>query len=212
MGTNKAIVGLPEVNLGLLPGAGGTQRLPRLNRPISSLKMMIAGTPMSAKKGFATRCNRCNFRKFTYGGCVCLSSRKNWILDEHPKVRDKNEKVLEARGDDNDSAEAKALAAKTEEDSLHQVKLYACVEAAINEDDFDTGMKKESEYFLECLMNPQREAMIHIFFGERAASKISDIPKETPLLPINLLVLLDLEQWGGNCNEFCKCWYTCISS
>ena len=49
MGTNKAIVGLPEVNLGL-PGAGGTQRLPRLIGPSQALKMMIAGTPMSAKK------------------------------------------------------------------------------------------------------------------------------------------------------------------
>ena len=50
MGTNKAIVGLPEVNLGLLPGAGGTQRLPRLIGPSQALKMMIAGTPISAKK------------------------------------------------------------------------------------------------------------------------------------------------------------------
>ena len=50
IGTNKAIVGLPEVNLGLLPGAGGTQRLPRLIGPSQALKMMLAGTPMSAKK------------------------------------------------------------------------------------------------------------------------------------------------------------------
>ena len=54
------------------------------------------------------------------------------------------------------------------------------MEEAINLDDFDEGMKKEAEYFIECLLNPQREAMIHIFFGERAASKINDVPKETP--------------------------------
>ena len=71
------------------------------------------------------------------------------------------------------------------------------MEAAINEDDFDIGMKKESEYFLECLINPQREAMIHIFFGERAASKISDIPKETPLLPINSAGIVGSGTMGG---------------
>ena len=58
-------------------------------------------------------------------------------------------------------------------------------------------MKKESEYFLECLMNPQREAMIHIFFGERAASKISDIPKETPLLPIGSAGVVGSGTMGG---------------
>ena len=87
---------------------------------------------------------------------------------------------------------------------------YGLVEAAINEDDF-VGMKKESDYFLKCLMNPQREAMIHIFLVS-AASKISDIPKDTPLLPINQPVLLVPEQWVEEPNEFCKCWDTCFSS
>ena len=117
--------------------------------------------------------------------------------NDHPKVRDKNEKVLEARGDENVLAEAKALAAKTRRGQFAPGQIIACVEAAINEDDFDTGMKKESEYFLECLMNPQREAMIHIFFGERAASKISDIPKETPLLPIGSAGVVGSGTMGG---------------
>ena len=76
-------------------------------------------------------------------------------------------------------------------------QIIACVEAAINEDDFDVGLKKESEYFLECLMNPQREAMIHIFFGERAASKISDIPKDTPLMSINSAGIVGSGTMGG---------------
>ena len=54
----------------------------------------------------------------------------------------------------------------------------------INIDDFDEGIKKEGEYFMECLLHPQREAMIHIFFGERAASKISDVPKDTKVKDI----------------------------
>ena len=198
MGTYKAIVGLPEVNLGLLPGAGGTQRLPRLIGPSQALKMMIAGTPMSAKKALQQGVIDAISENSLMDDAVAFLQEKIELnLNEHPKVRDKNEKVLEARGDDNVLSEAKALAAKTRRGQFAPGQIIACVEAAINEDDFDIGMKKESEYFLECLINPQREAMIHIFFGERAASKISDIPKETPLLPINSAGIVGSGTMGG---------------
>ena len=198
MGTDKAIVGLPEVNLGLLPGAGGTQRLPRLIGPSQALKMMIAGTPMSAKKALQQGVIDAISENSLMDDAIAFLQEKIGLdLNEHPKVRDKNEKVLEARGDDNVLSEAKALAAKTRRGQFAPGQIIACVEAAINEDDFDIGMKKESEYFLECLINPQREAMIHIFFGERAASKISDIPKETPLLPINSAGIVGSGTMGG---------------
>ena len=198
MGTDKAIVGLPEVNLGLLPGAGGTQRLPRLIGPSQALKMMIAGTPMSAKKALQQGViDAISENSLIDDAIAFLQEKIRLDLNEHPKVRDKNEKVLEARGDDNVLSEAKALAAKTRRGQFAPGQIIACVEAAINEDDFDIGMKKESEYFLECLINPQREAMIHIFFGERAASKISDIPKETPLLPINSAGIVGSGTMGG---------------
>ena len=198
MGTNKAIVGLPEVNLGLLPGAGGTQRLPRLIGPSQALKMMIAGTPMSAKKALQQGVIDAISENSLMDDAIAFLQEKIGLdLNEHPKVRDKNEKVLEVRGDDNVLSEAKALAAKTRRGQFAPGQIIACVEAAINEDDFDIGMKKESEYFLECLINPQREAMIHIFFGERAASKISDIPKETPLLPINSAGIVGSGTMGG---------------
>ena len=196
MGTNKAIVGLPEVNLGLLPGAGGTQRLPRLIGPSQALKMMLAGTPISAKKALQQGVIDAISENSLMDDAMAFLKEKIGS-EAHPKVRDKNEKVLEARGDDNVLAEAKALAAKTRRGQFAPGQIISCVEAAINEDDFDVGMKKESEYFLECLMNPQREAMIHIFFGERAASKISDIPKETPLLPINSAGIVGSGTMGG---------------
>ncbi len=196
MGTNKAIVGLPEVNLGLLPGAGGTQRLPRLIGPAQALKMMIAGTPMSAKKALDQGVIDAISENSLMDDAIAFLKEKIGA-EMHPKVRDKNEKVIEARGDDNILTEAKALAAKTRRGQFAPGQIIACVEAAINEDDFDVGMKKESEYFLECLINPQREAMIHIFFGERAASKISDIPKETPLLSIGSAGIVGSGTMGG---------------
>ena len=196
--SKQAFVGLPEVNLGLLPGAGGTQRLPRLIGPSQALKMMIAGTPMSAKKALQQGVIDAISENSLMDDAIAFLQEKIGLdLNEHPKVRDKNEKVVEARGDENVLSEAKALAAKTRRGQFAPGQIIACVEAAINEDDFDIGMKKESEYFLECLINPQREAMIHIFFGERAASKISDIPKETPLLPINSAGIVGSGTMGG---------------
>jgi len=196
MGTNKAIVGLPEVNLGLLPGAGGTQRLPRLIGPSQALKMMISGAPISGKKALEQGVIDAISDNSLIEDAIAFLQEKIG-LNEHPKVRDQNEKLLEARGTENVLAEAKALASKTRRGQFAPGQIIACVETAINEDDFDTGMKKESEYFLECLMNPQREAMIHIFFGERAASKILDIPKETPRLPINSAGIVGSGTMGG---------------
>jgi 3-hydroxyacyl-CoA dehydrogenase len=196
MGTNKAIVGLPEVNLGLLPGAGGTQRLPRLVGPSKALKMMVAGTPISAKKALEQGVIDAISENSLLEDAIAFLQDKIG-LSEHPKIRDKNEKLLEAKGADNALSEARALASKTRRGQFAPGKIIACVEAAINEDDFDAGMKKESDYFLECLVNPQREAMIHIFFGERAASKISDIPKETPLMPIVSAGIVGSGTMGG---------------
>lgn len=196
IGTNNAIVGLPEVNLGLLPGAGGTQRLPRLIGPSAALKMMLAGTPMSAKKALHQGViDAISENSLIEDAIVFLQDKIG--LDSHPKVRDKNEKIIEARGDINVLTEARALAAKTRKGQFAPGQIIACVEAAINEDNFDDGMKKEADYFLECLLHPQREAMIHIFFGERAASKISDVPKDTPLLPINSAGVVGSGTMGG---------------
>jgi 3-hydroxyacyl-CoA dehydrogenase len=196
IGTNNAIVGLPEVNLGLLPGAGGTQRLPRLIGPSAALKMMLAGNPMSAKKALHQGViDAISENSLIEDAIVFLQDKIG--LDSHPKVRDKNEKIIEARGNINVLTEARALAAKTRKGQFAPGQIIACVEAAINEDNFDDGMKKEADYFLECLLHPQREAMIHIFFGERAASKISDVPKDTPLLPINSAGVVGSGTMGG---------------
>ena len=196
MGTNKAVVGLPEVNLGLLPGAGGTQRLPRLVGPSQALKMMLTGSPLSAKKALDQGIlDAISENSLIEDSIAFLKDKID--LSEHPKVRDKNEKVIEARGSEKILAEAKALAAKIRRGQFAPGQIIACVEAAINEDDFDIGLKKESDYFLECLMNPQREAMIHIFFGERAASKISDIPKDTSLMQIDSAGIVGSGTMGG---------------
>ena len=192
----NAFVGLPEVNLGLLPGGGGTQRLPRLTGPSEALKMMLSGSHVPAKKALNM-------------GIVDQISEnvvedsiefvKNVVIetDTHPKVRDNNEKMIEARGNENVMLEAQAIVAKARKGQFAPGQIIKCVEAAINLDDFDEGLKKEGEYFLECLMHPQREAMIHIFFGERAASKISDVPKDTKIMDIKKAGIIGSGTMGG---------------
>tara|TARA_B100001758_G_scaffold67926_1_gene56900 strand:+ start:730 stop:2883 length:2154 start_codon:yes stop_codon:yes gene_type:complete len=192
----SAFVGLPEVNLGLLPGGGGTQRLPRLTGPSEALKMMLSGSHVPAKKalnmGIVDKISENIVEESIDFVKEVAENTKN-----HPKVRDNNEKMIEARGNDNILLEAQAMAAKGRKGQFAPGQIIKCVEEAINLDDFDEGLKKEGEYFLECLLHPQREAMIHIFFGERAASKISDVPKDTNVKDIKKAGIIGSGTMGG---------------
>ena len=195
--TEKSIVGLPEVNLGLLPGAGGTQRLPRIVGPSQALKIMLSGVPVPAKKALDQGILDSISTGDLVEDAISFLHKKLDETTEHPKVRDLNEKLLEARGNENVMAEAKALASKSRKGQFAPGQIIKCVEAAIEEDDFDAGMKKESDLFLECLLHPQREAMIHIFFGERTAGKILDVPKDTETQKIGSAGVVGSGTMGG---------------
>jgi 3-hydroxyacyl-CoA dehydrogenase len=191
-----AFVGLPEVNLGLLPGGGGTQRLPRLIGPSEALKMMLSGSHVPAKKALDMGIVDL-LSENVVDDAIAFAKEKANSEGKHPKVRDLNEKMIEARGSENVLVEAQALAAKTRKGQFAPGQIIKCVEAAINLDDFDEGLKKEGEYFVECLLHPQREAMIHIFFGERAASKISDVPSDTKVMDIKKAGIIGSGTMGG---------------
>ena len=195
--TEKSIVGLPEVNLGLLPGAGGTQRLPRIVGPSQALKIMLSGVPVPAKKALDQGILDGISTGDLVEDAISFLHKKLDETTEHPKVRDLNEKLVEARGNENVMAEAKALASKSRKGQFAPGQIIKCVEAAIEEDDFDAGMKKESDLFLECLLHPQREAMIHIFFGERTAGKILDVPKDTETQKIGSAGVVGSGTMGG---------------
>tara|TARA_B100000902_G_C27303753_1_gene914257 strand:+ start:96 stop:2249 length:2154 start_codon:yes stop_codon:yes gene_type:complete len=192
----NAFVGLPEVNLGLLPGGGGTQRLPRLTGPSEALKMMLSGSHVPAKKALDMGIvDKISDNVVEESIDFIKEVAEN--TENHPKVRDKNEKMIEARGNDKVLLEAQAIAAKGRKGQFAPGQIIKCVESAINLDDFDEGLKKEGEFFLECLLHPQREAMIHIFFGERAASKISDVPKDTKVMDIKKAGIIGSGTMGG---------------
>ena len=192
----NAFVGLPEVNLGLLPGGGGTQRLPRLTGPGEALKMMLTGAHVPAKKALNIGIVD-EISENVVEDSISFIKEKAESTKNHPKVRDMNEKVIEARGDEKVLLEAQAMAAKGRKGQFAPGQIIKCVESAINLEDFDEGLKKEGEYFLECLLHPQREAMIHIFFGERAASKIADVPKDTKTKDIKKAGIIGSGTMGG---------------
>ncbi len=194
--SHTAFVGLPEVNLGLLPGGGGTQRLPRLAGPSEALKMMLSGSHVPAKKALDMGIID-DISDNVVEDSIKFVIEKSKTAENHPKVRDFNDKMIEARGNDKVLLEAQAMAAKGRKGQFAPGQIIKCVEAAINLDDFDEGLKKEGELFLECLLHPQREAMIHIFFGERAASKISDVPKDTPVKEIKKAGIIGSGTMGG---------------
>ena len=112
MASNTAFVGLPEVNLGLLPGAGGTQRLPRLVGPAEALKMMLSGAHVPAKKALSLGIVD-SLSDNVVEDAITFIKDKAANEDSHPLVRNLNDKVIEARGSENILVEAQAIAAKT---------------------------------------------------------------------------------------------------
>ena len=128
---SKAVVGLPEVNLGLLPGGGGTQRLPRLAGPAEALKMMLSGMHISAKKALDMGIID-KISENVVDDSIKFIKEVSKNTEHHPKVRDFNEKVINARGNDNILLEAQAMAAKTRKGQFAPGQIIKCVESAIN--------------------------------------------------------------------------------
>ena len=134
--SKQAFVGLPEVNLGLLPGGGGTQRLPRLAGPSEALKMMLTGAHIPAKKALDMGIVD-SLSDNVVEDSIQFAKEKAKEGSNHPKVRDLNEKMIESRGSENVLVEAQALAAKARKGQFAPGQIIKCVEAAINLDDFD---------------------------------------------------------------------------
>ena len=192
-----APVGLPEVKLGLLPGAGGTQRLPRLTGAKAAAGIMLTGDPVAApsalQMGIIDRIAEDDLIE------EAIDYAREIVVSANPlrRIRDIDEKVRADRGD---SAILTALAAQIEKNQRGRfapAQILKCIETAVNTDDFDAGLDFERERFSECLADPQREALIHIFFAERAANKISGLTKDLSLIEINKGSIVGAGTMGG---------------
>ena len=181
----SARCGLPEVSLGLLPGAGGTQRLPRIVGPEKSLEMMTSGQHLAAPACLAIGLvDELVEEGKLRDGAIAFAEKI--LAEKRPlkKVRDLNNKVVAARGHPEIFDDFRKANARKFRGFLAPEYNIRCIEAAVNLP-FDEGIQFEQKLFLELLFGAQSAAQRYSFFGERQVAKIPDVPDDTPLIPIN---------------------------
>lgn len=179
-----APVGLPEVKLGLLPGAGGTQRLPRLIGAVAAIEAIVSGDPILPDAALASGIIDRIADEDVVDAALSFAAEVIAAGGATRKIRDEATRVLADRANPEIFATARARITRTHRGEFAPEQIIRCVEAAVNAADFDEGMAAEQTFFLECMRDPQREARIHIFFAERAANKIPGLDKSQALLEV----------------------------
>jgi 3-hydroxyacyl-CoA dehydrogenase len=187
-----ARVGLPEVKLGLLPGAGGTQRTPRLAGVRAALDMMTSGTPVDAEsavtaglvdelaQGDLDQAAKDYVRRLISEGAGCRRTSEMAAPVADPTVFD----------------EYRAMLARRARGQMAPQKIVDCIEAAATLP-FAEGMQVERDAFLKCMASPQSAALRHLFFAEREASKIVGLPDELPLRPLRSVAVIGAGTMGS---------------
>jgi 3-hydroxyacyl-CoA dehydrogenase len=193
----SAKAGLPEVNIGLLPGAGGTQRLPRIVGVEKALEMVTSGQHVPAKAALAMGL----FDELVEEGKLregAIAFAKSVVAENRPlkKVRDLNEKVEAARGKPEIFEAFRAANAKKFRGFMAPENNIKCIEAAVNLP-FDEGLKAERKLFMELMTGSQSAAQRYVFFAERQAAKIPDVPDDTPTIPVKKVGVIGAGTMGG---------------
>ena len=193
----SARCGLPEVNLGLLPGAGGTQRLPRIVGPERALEMMTSGQHVPAKECLAMGLvdeivDEGNLR----AGAVAFAHKIAAEGRPLKKVRESNDKVEAARGHPEIFDNFRKANARKFRGFLAPEYNIRCIEAAVNQP-FEEGLKTERKLFGELMSGSQSAAQRYAFFAERQANKIPDVPDDTPTIPVNKVGIIGAGTMGG---------------
>ena len=190
----RARLGLPEVLLGLLPGAGGTQWSPRLVGVEAALDLMISGKPIGAaealNKGLVDRLAEGELMQ------AALSFAQELIDEGAPPRRTSDLPVRSDHLPEGYFDQVRsAVAAKTRSLPAPQ-RIIDCVEAAVNSD-FDVASRVEREGFMELMMSPESAALRHVFFAERQAAKVDGLPKDTTLRPVESVGIVGAGTMGG---------------
>jgi 3-hydroxyacyl-CoA dehydrogenase len=194
----SARVGLPEVALGLLPGAGGTQRLPRIVGVEAALDMVTSGRHVPARQALAVGLvdEIVEEGKLKEGA---LAFARKAVAEGKPlvKVRDNNAKLEAAKGQPEIFADFRKANARKFRGFMAPENNIKAVEAAVNSASFDDGLKAERTLFSELMMGAQSAAQRYYFFAERQANKIPDVPDDTPIRPIKKVGILGAGTMGG---------------
>src|ERR671937_2921178 len=196
VGVKDARFGLPEVKLGLLPGAGGTQRLPRVVGVEKALSMMVTGDPIRADDALKSGLIDEIVEGDLAAAGVAFAEK---VLNERrplKKIRDLDDKLAAVRGKPEVFAEFRKSVARQTRGFKAPENIIKAVEAAVNLP-FDAGLKRERELFVELLNSPESKAQRYFFFAEREAAKIPDVPADTPTKEIRKAAVIGAGTMGG---------------
>jgi len=189
-----AQVGQPEVKLGIIPGAGGTQRLPRLVGVAKAVEMCAEGKPVSAPEAAMLGLIDQLIEGDLLTGAVAFARE---VADRPaPKTRERSEKLGTATDNASIFKAAREAAGKKQRGVKAPLAAIDAVEAATRLS-FEEGCQTEAKLFTECLFSDQSKALIHVFFGEREVAKIPDVPKDTPVIPVNRVAVVGSGTMGG---------------
>src|ERR1700694_1492387 len=190
----KSQLGLPEVKLGILPGSGGTQRLPRIIPMMEALRMMTTGNPIAAEKAKALGL----VDEIVEGDLLeaALVYVNKLLSEKKPRRRIRD---LKAKLDGDPKAffaQAREQVAKESKGYPAPLEIVACAEAAVTQP-FDEGRKFERERFAQLVNTAESKALRHMFFAERQTTRIPGVPEDTPLREIRKAAIVGAGTMGG---------------
>jgi 3-hydroxyacyl-CoA dehydrogenase len=191
-----ANVALPEVKIGLIPGAGGTQRLPRVLGVETALNMIVSGDPVKSELLAMQPGQKLFDKLITEGdlltGAIAFATE---IADKRPLPLVRDMKVTHPNPDAYFQFARNTVKAMAKNFPA-PAKCVDAVEASLKRK-FEDGMAYERELFVGLMMTPECKALRHAFFAERAASKIPDVPEDTPLRQVKKVAIIGAGTMGG---------------
>jgi 3-hydroxyacyl-CoA dehydrogenase len=193
----SAKFGFPEIKLGLIPGAGGTQRLPRLSGVESALEVILSGAPFPASRAREWGVVDALADEGKLREAALAFARK--VIDTHMplrKIRDLNDKVEAARGHPEIFDKVRREYSRKYRGFEAWQSAMRAVQAAVDLP-FDEGMKLERQAFVDLIPTAQSRAQRYVFFAERKVWKIADVPDDTATLPINKVGVIGAGTMGG---------------
>ncbi len=190
----SAKVGLPEVKLGLLPGAGGTQRLPRVAGVKAALDIITSGNPVPAKKAHDMGLVNEIIEGDLLEGAIGYA--RDLVDSGAPLKRIRDINIDPATIEPGFFEQARKRVNARARGQIAPDRIVSCLEAAVNLP-FDKAIERERELFRELVTSPESAAMRHIFFAERQAAKIKGLPRETPVREVKQAAIIGGGTMGG---------------
>ena len=195
--TPGAPVGLPEIKIGLLPGGGGTQRMPRLIGVERALQAILSGDPFDTEEALELGLIDSIIDGDLVTGAIAFAKARIAEGRPYPLIRHKRDKIDADRANPDVFKAAEAYLARRMRGQFNGQMAFDSVKGAVEIEDFNEGIRAERANFVRCVAHEQRAAMIHVFFSERQAARIPDVPADTPKKTINSAATVGGGLMGG---------------